>query len=139
MGTARAVGRLEVGFFGEESWSSPRTRPPRRPLKNPGPSRGPRFAPIARRETAGIVVLCRGFATQRSARRSVAGDGSGFFNGLLEADDRYLLLVWWDSLESHTEGFRQSPAYQRWRALLHRFYDPFPTVEHYVVVPGACA
>lgn len=55
----------------------------------------------------------------------------------LEADDRYLLLVWWDSLESHTEGFRASPAYGRWRALLHGFYDPFPEVAHYVVVPGA--
>jgi heme-degrading monooxygenase HmoA len=57
----------------------------------------------------------------------------------LEAAGRYLLLVWWDSLESHSEGFRGSPAYQRWRALLHHFYDPFPTVEHYVVVAGAAA
>jgi heme-degrading monooxygenase HmoA len=57
----------------------------------------------------------------------------------LEAADRYLLLVWWDSLESHTEGFRKSPAYERWRRLLHHFYDPFPTVEHYVAVPGATA
>jgi heme-degrading monooxygenase HmoA len=57
----------------------------------------------------------------------------------LEHGDRYLLLVWWDTLESHTEGFRGSPAYQRWRALLHDFYDPFPTVEHYVGVPGAPA
>jgi heme-degrading monooxygenase HmoA len=57
----------------------------------------------------------------------------------VESDDRYLLLVWWDSLESHTEGFRQSPEYQRWRALLHHFYDPFPAVEHYVVVPGTAA
>ena len=55
----------------------------------------------------------------------------------VEAADRYLLLVWWDSLESHTEGFRKSPAYERWRGLLHPFYDPFPTVEHYVAVPGA--
>jgi heme-degrading monooxygenase HmoA len=55
----------------------------------------------------------------------------------LEAGDRYLLLVWWDSLESHTEGFRRSAAYQQWRALLHHFYDPFPTVEHYVEVPGS--
>jgi heme-degrading monooxygenase HmoA len=57
----------------------------------------------------------------------------------LEASDRYLLLVWWDALESHTEGFRGSPAYQRWRELLHHFYDPFPAVEHYVAVPGAPA
>jgi len=55
----------------------------------------------------------------------------------LEAEDRYLLLVWWDTLEHHTEGFRGSPAYAEWRARLHHFYDPFPTVEHYVVVDGA--
>ena len=55
----------------------------------------------------------------------------------VEAVDRYLLLVWWETLEDHTLGFRQSPEYQRWRELLHHFYDPFPTVEHYVVVPGA--
>jgi heme-degrading monooxygenase HmoA len=57
----------------------------------------------------------------------------------VEAADQYLLLVWWDSLESHTQGFRQSPAYERWRRLLHHFYDPFPKVEHYVEVPGAAA
>lgn len=55
----------------------------------------------------------------------------------VEARHRYLLLVWWDSLESHTQGFRQSPEYQRWRELLHHFYDPFPEVEHYVAVEGA--
>jgi len=48
-----------------------------------------------------------------------------------ENRDRYLLLIWWDTLEAHTEGFRQSPQYERWRALLHHYYDPFPTVEHY--------
>ncbi|MGH6933009.1 MAG: antibiotic biosynthesis monooxygenase family protein [Dongiaceae bacterium] len=47
------------------------------------------------------------------------------------APDRYVLLVRWRRLEDHTEGFRQSPRYQDWRALLHHFYDPFPTVEHY--------
>jgi len=49
----------------------------------------------------------------------------------LETQSRYLLLVRWDTLEHHTEGFRGSPEYQRWKALLHDYYDPFPTVEHY--------
>jgi quinol monooxygenase YgiN len=49
----------------------------------------------------------------------------------VEKQDRYLLLVWWDSLEAHTRGFRGSPAYQEWKRLLHHFYEPFPTVEHY--------
>jgi heme-degrading monooxygenase HmoA len=49
----------------------------------------------------------------------------------LETPSRYLLLVEWDTLEDHTIGFRQSPRYERWRALLHHFYDPFPRVEHF--------
>jgi heme-degrading monooxygenase HmoA len=49
----------------------------------------------------------------------------------LEVDNQYVLLVRWQSLEDHTKGFRGSPEYQEWRALLHDFYDPFPTVEHY--------
>jgi heme-degrading monooxygenase HmoA len=49
----------------------------------------------------------------------------------LEQPTRFLLLVEWERLEDHTEGFRGSPEYEQWRALLHHFYDPFPTVEHY--------
>ena|ERR1700753_3884974 len=49
----------------------------------------------------------------------------------IETPNRYLLLVEWATLEDHTIGFRQSPRYAQWRALLHRFYDPFPVVEHF--------
>jgi heme-degrading monooxygenase HmoA len=49
----------------------------------------------------------------------------------LETQGRYLLLVWWDKLDDHTVGFRQSDRYQEWRKRLHHFYDPFPVVEHY--------
>lgn len=49
----------------------------------------------------------------------------------VEQRNKYLLLVGWDRLEDHTEGFRGSRDYERWRALLHHFYEPFPTVEHY--------
>lgn len=52
----------------------------------------------------------------------------------LETAGRYVLLVEWDSLEDHTVGFRQSPAYQEWRSLLHHFYEPFPTVEHFETI-----
>ena len=34
-------------------------------------------------------------------------------------------------------GFRGSPEYQEWRRLLHSFYDPFPTVQHFQAVLGA--
>jgi heme-degrading monooxygenase HmoA len=58
----------------------------------------------------------------------------------VETPGRYLLLVHWNELEDHTEGFRGSPAYQDWKSMLHHFYEPFPDVEHYelaVEVPTA--
>ena len=54
----------------------------------------------------------------------------------VENPDRYILLVNWQTLEDHTRGFRESTEYREWRALLHHFYDPFPTVEHYQKVFG---
>ena len=51
----------------------------------------------------------------------------------VEDPDRFLLLVRWVTLEDHTRGFRGSPDYQRWKALLHHFYDPFPEVLHYEI------
>ncbi|WP_373535927.1 antibiotic biosynthesis monooxygenase [Microcoleus sp.] len=52
----------------------------------------------------------------------------------IETRNRYILLVRWQNLEDHTVGFRESPDYQKWRSLLHHFYDPFPTVEHYEII-----
>jgi heme-degrading monooxygenase HmoA len=49
----------------------------------------------------------------------------------------FLLLVEWERLEDHTEGFRGSAAYEEWRAALHHFYDPFPVVEHFEAVVTA--
>lgn len=49
----------------------------------------------------------------------------------LEKQGRYLLLVEWRELEDHTVGFRNSDRYQTWKSLLHRFYNPFPLVEHF--------
>ena len=57
----------------------------------------------------------------------------------IEVPNRYILLVNWESLEAHTVGFRGSPDYQNWKRLLHRFYDPFPTVEHYELVLSSAA
>ncbi|MBD0385033.1 MAG: antibiotic biosynthesis monooxygenase [Nostoc sp. C3-bin3] len=49
----------------------------------------------------------------------------------IEDQSKYLLLVRWETLESHTVGFRSSAKYQEWKKLLHHFYEPFPTVEHF--------
>jgi heme-degrading monooxygenase HmoA len=52
----------------------------------------------------------------------------------LEKTSRYILLVNWQRLEDHTQGFRGSAEYQQWKDLLHHYYDPFPEVEHYAPV-----
>lgn len=54
----------------------------------------------------------------------------------IEIPSRYLLLVQWRSLTDHTVGFRESPQYQAWKALLHHFYEPFPVVEHFQPLPA---
>lgn len=49
----------------------------------------------------------------------------------IETPDRFLLLVRWESVEAHEQGFRGSTRYAQWKALLHHFYEPFPLVQHY--------
>ncbi len=48
-----------------------------------------------------------------------------------EVPGHYLLIVRWDSISDHRDGFRKSDRYQQWRALLHPFYDPMPTVAYF--------
>jgi heme-degrading monooxygenase HmoA len=48
-----------------------------------------------------------------------------------EAPGLYLLIVHWDTIADHRDGFRKSDRYQQWRALLHPFYDPMPTVTYF--------
>jgi heme-degrading monooxygenase HmoA len=48
-----------------------------------------------------------------------------------ESDGLYLLLVKWDSIADHRDGFRKSDRYQEWRALLHNFYNPMPEVSYF--------
>jgi heme-degrading monooxygenase HmoA len=73
-------------------------------------------------------------AALKQALPFIAGT-PGFINlevrPCLEKPGRYLLLVQWRELEDHTEGFRDSDRYQVWKDMLHRFYNPFPLVEHF--------
>lgn len=72
------------------------------------------------------------FAEAAPIIASMPGYRSHQLKRCLEKANRYILLVEWETLEDHTEGFRKSSAYQDWKRLLHHFYDPFPVVEHYV-------
>jgi len=71
------------------------------------------------------------FGEAQSIIASMPGYVSHQLGRCLEVQDKYVLLVQWRRLEDHVVGFRQSPRYQDWKTLLHHFYDPFPTVEHF--------
>ena len=73
---------------------------------------------VAMEQAKAIIAASPGFVSLRVERG-------------LERSSCFLLLVEWERLEDHTEGFRRSPAYENWRAALHHFYDPFPLVEHF--------
>lgn len=73
------------------------------------------------RQASAIIASMPGYLTHQLQR-------------CIEKPSQYVLLVEWETLEAHTVGFRSSPQYQEWKQLLHHFYDPFPTVEHYETV-----
>jgi heme-degrading monooxygenase HmoA len=52
----------------------------------------------------------------------------------LESTERYLLQIFWDTLEDHTVGFRQSDAFPQWRAIVGPFFATPPVVEHFDLV-----
>jgi heme-degrading monooxygenase HmoA len=75
------------------------------------------------------------FLTAFSKAKDIISKMEGYISHQLkrciENASQFILLVEWEKLTDHTEGFRKSTGYQEWKSLLHHFYDPFPTVEHY--------
>lgn len=66
---------------------------------------------------------------------SVIAKAKGFrgykINKGIESPERYVLMIFWETLENHTVDFRGSPAFQDWRALVGPFFAAPPTVEHF--------
>lgn len=52
----------------------------------------------------------------------------------IESPERYILQIFWTTLENHTIDFRQSPAFADWRAIVGPFFAGPPTVEHFNLV-----
>jgi len=76
-------------------------------------------------------AIQRGLAT-------VIGGAKGFqgykVNRGIESTERYILQIFWDTLEDHTVSFRQSDAFTQWRAIVGPFFAGPPTVEHFELV-----
>ena len=76
-------------------------------------------------------AIQRGLAT-------VASKATGFkgakVNRGIESQERYILQIFWDTLEDHTVGFRQGPLFAQWRAIVGPFFAVPPVVEHFELV-----
>ncbi|HRB33123.1 MAG TPA: antibiotic biosynthesis monooxygenase [Nitrosomonas sp.] len=70
------------------------------------------------------------FSKAQSIISSMPGYISHQLQRCIENRSRYIFLVNWQTLESHTKEFLGSTQYQEWKALLHHFYSPFPEVQH---------
>jgi heme-degrading monooxygenase HmoA len=69
---------------------------------------------------------------------TVIANAKGFrgwkVNKSLESPGRVLLMIYWDTLEDHTEGFRGGPLFPQWRAIVGPFFAAPPVVEHFTLL-----
>jgi heme-degrading monooxygenase HmoA len=70
--------------------------------------------------------------------QTVISQAKGFegykLNRCIENPQRYILQIFWTTLEDHTVGFRESPAFPAWRAIVGPFFASPPVVEHFDLV-----
>ena len=76
-------------------------------------------------------AIQRGLATVIDSAKGFQGYK---VNRGLESPERYILQIFWDTLEDHTVGFRQSEAFTQWRAIVGPFFLQPPVVEHLELV-----
>jgi heme-degrading monooxygenase HmoA len=66
---------------------------------------------------------------------TVASRAKGFrgakVNHGIENPERYVLQIFWETLEDHTVGFRESSLFTEWRAIVGPFFAAPPHVEHF--------
>jgi len=69
---------------------------------------------------------------------TVASQAKGYrgwkVNHSVESPERYVLMIFWDTLEDHTVGFRQGPLFAQWRAIVGPYFAQPPAVEHFTLL-----
>ncbi|HEX2539503.1 MAG TPA: antibiotic biosynthesis monooxygenase [Caldimonas sp.] len=88
------------------------------------PGRNADFEAAIERGIASVVTRCKGYRAHQVHKG-------------IESAERYVLLIWWDTLENHTVDFRQGPLFAEWRAIVGPFFASPPHVEHFDRVTGS--
>lgn len=76
-------------------------------------------------------AIQRGLTTVASQAKGMRGYK---VNKGIESPERYVLHIFWDTLEDHTVGFREGPLFPQWRAIVGPFFASPPVVEHFTLV-----
>jgi len=90
------------------------------------PGRQADFDEAIRRGLETVVAQAQGFRGYRVEKG-------------IESPERYLLMIYWDTLENHTVDFRQSAAFTAWRAIVGPFFAQPPHVEHFTALAASPA
>ena len=82
-------------------------------------------------------------AALQQALTTVASKAQGFggfkINHSIESPERYVLMIYWDTLEDHMVGFRQGPLFPQWRAIVGPYFAQPPAVEHFTLIAKSAA
>ena len=74
----------------------------------------------------------------RGGIETVASKAKGFrgykVNKGVESPERYVLMIYWETLENHTVDFREGALFAQWRAIVGPFFAAPPSVEHFTLV-----
>jgi len=66
---------------------------------------------------------------------TVVSKSKGFrgfkINKGIETPERYVLMIFWETLENHSVDFRESQAFKDWRAIVGPYFAAPPAVEHF--------
>ena len=76
-------------------------------------------------------AIQRGLSTVAAQAKGMRG---WKVNRGVESPERYLLQIFWDTLEDHTVGFRQGPLFTQWHAIVGPYFAQPPQVEHFELV-----
>jgi heme-degrading monooxygenase HmoA len=85
------------------------------------PGQQPAFDEAVRRGLDTVIARARGFRGYK-------------VNKGIESAERYLLMIFWETLENHTVDFRGSPAFAEWRAIVGPYFAEPPRVEHFTLL-----
>jgi heme-degrading monooxygenase HmoA len=85
------------------------------------PGKQAEFDAAIRRGVTEVIAKSKGFCGYK-------------VNKCIETPERYVLEIFWETLENHTVDFRGSPAFQEWRAIVGPYFAAPPAVEHFTLL-----